>query len=218
MRRIIPALAVLSMLLAAGPVHADRTQVYSIRGADCGDCGNQVLAALKKLKGVKRATFDRYTVEVTATITDALSNAQVSDCIQKSSPEFTVIPGAGNGAYLPLPKYPQSADVQVLTRDGSALGDLAKLRVAGKYTVFDVYADWCGPCRVLDRDLRDLLTTRSDIAVRKLNVVRFESPLAREFGTSLKVLPHVVVFTPTGVRHDLSGADSKRVAAALRAK
>ena len=218
MRRLALALVMLALLVAAGHARADRTQVYSIRGADCGDCGNVVLASLKKLKGIKRATFDRYTVEVTATFTDALSDAQVSDWIQRSGPGFTVITGAGKGAYLPLPQYPASADVQVLTRDGSALGDLAKLRVAGKYTVFDVYADWCGPCRVLDRDLRDLATTRSDIAVRKLNVVRFESPLAREFGTALKVLPHVVVFTPTGVRHDLSGADSKRVAAALRAK
>lgn len=218
MRRLVGALVMLALLVAAGHARADRTQVYSIRGADCGDCGNQVLAALKKLKGVKRATFDRYSVEVTATVTDAISDAQVTDWIQKSSPAFTVIVGADKGAYLPLPEYPKNADVQILTRDGSALGDLAKLRVAGKYTVFDVYADWCGPCRVLDHDLRDLVATRSDIAVRKLNVVRFESPLAREFGASLKVLPHVVVFTPTGVRHDLSGADSKRVAAALRAK
>ncbi len=218
MRRIVGALVMLALLVAAGPARADRTQVYSIRGADCGDCGNQVLAALKKLKGVKRATFDRYTVEVTATVTDAISDAQVTDWIRKSSPQFTVIAGAGDGAYLPLPEYPKNADVQVLTRDGSALGDLSKLRVAGKYTVFDVYADWCGPCRVLDRDLRDRVTMRSDIAVRKLNVVRFDSPLAREFGVALKVLPHVVVFTPTGVRHDLSGADFKRVAAALSAK
>lgn len=218
MRRFLPTFAVVALLLAADPVHADRTQVYSIRGADCGDCGNQVLAALKKLKGVRRATFDRYTVEVTATVSDAIGDAQVVDWIAKSSPAFTATAGPGKGAYLPLPEYPRNADVQVLTRDGSALGDLAKLRVAGKYTVFDVYADWCGPCRVLDRDLRDLVVTRSDIAVRKLNVVRFESPLAREFGASLKVLPHVVVFSPTGVRHDLSGADGKRVAAALRAK
>jgi len=105
--------------------------------------------------------------------------------------------------------------VVVLTEDGSAVGPLDKLRVAGKYTVFDVYADWCGPCRVVDAKLRETVAVRHDIAVRKLNLVRFDTPLAKEFGLSLTALPHVVVFAPDGKRSEFTGSAWPPIARAL---
>ena len=43
--------------------------------------------------------------------------------------------------------------------------------------------------------------------MRKLNVVDFDSPLARELGPRLEALPYVVVFDPAGKRTDIVGAD-----------
>jgi thiol-disulfide isomerase/thioredoxin len=120
-------------------------------------------------------------------------------------------------AASPAP-YPSGADMAVLSKDGSAVGPLPKLRVPTKYTVFDVYADWCGPCRTVDERLRAIVTARKDVAIRKLNVVEFESPLAKELGPRLDSLPYVIVFTPSGKRIDIAGADLALLDKALAAK
>ena len=91
-----------------------------------------------------------------------------------------------------VPKgYPPDADVQVLTEKGEAVGPLERLRVKGKYTIFDVYADWCGPCNIVNRRLREIARERSDVAVRKLNVVDFSSPLGKELGPDFDSLPYL---------------------------
>lgn len=123
---------------------------------------------------------------------------------------------------LPVPvwpvekeRYPAGSDVETLTEDGSAVGPLADRRVKGKYTVFDVYADWCGPCRLVDRYLRELLQSRKDIAVRKLNVVDMDTPLARELGPDFDALPYVVVYSPDGKRSEVVGFDEEAFDEAL---
>jgi len=209
--------AVLCAVLITSPAVADRVQVYSVQGVDCGDCGTEIKAGLKKLKGVKKAEFDMYKAEVTIRLADGVTDAAVIGAIQRSGHDFRALVGPGKGAYLPAEKYPEGTDVVHVTNNGSAVGPLEKLRVPGKYTVFDLYADWCGPCRSVDAKLRETVSARKDVAVRKLNVVRFDSPLAREFGPRLKSLPYVVVFSPAGKRIDIVGADFKKLAAALQA-
>ena len=114
-----------------------------------------------------------------------------------------------------LAGYPADADVRILTDDGSAVGPLDRLRVRGKYTAFDVYADWCAPCKLIDKHLREVVTRRKDVAVRKLNVVEFSSPLARELGGDFDSLPFVVVFGPDGSRSEIVGADLEKLDKAL---
>lgn len=205
-----------SGLLAASIAHADRVQVYSVQGVDCADCGSAIKAGLKKIRGVRKAEFDIHKVEIAVTMDDRVSDDAVLDAIAHAGNGFKGTVGPGQGAYLPLERYPRGADVVVLTETGAAVGPLEKLRVAGKYTVFDVYADWCGPCRVVDARLRELTEHRQDIAVRKLDVVDFKSPLAREMGAKLKALPYLVIFAPDGRRTDLMGANTQKLTAALK--
>ena len=218
MRTPIPTLATLAALLLAAPALADRTQVFSLVGADCGDCGAEAQAVLKKLKGVKKTSWDRDKVELTAVLADGVKDEQLVAAIAAAKHEFHLEVGPGKGAYLPPAKWPEGADVQIVTKDGSAVGPLEKLRVPGKTTVFDFYADWCGPCRVVDGRLRQLVGTRDDVAVRKLNVVRFDTPLAKELGARLKALPYVIVYSPDGRRTEIVGDAPAKLAAALGAK
>jgi thiol-disulfide isomerase/thioredoxin len=208
--------AVLALLLAfAAPARADRTQVYSIQKADCGDCGAEVQAQLKKAKGIRKSSFDRYKVELTVTLADGVRDDVVLAAAERA--HLVAVVGPGHGAYLPHATYPAGADVRVLTNRGDDVGPLEALRVTGKYTVFDVYADWCGPCRIVDGQLRDVIAKRTDIAVRKLNVVSFDTPLAKRLGARLKALPYVIVFAPDGKRTELVGVDLKKLNAALGA-
>ncbi|HTM57114.1 MAG TPA: thioredoxin domain-containing protein [Candidatus Udaeobacter sp.] len=207
---------VLSMFLAARPALADRVQVFSMQGADCVECGLTVVDRLHKVKGVRHAEFDKQKVELRVKLADRTPDDVVLKTIAAAGYQGFV--GAGRGAYLPHPEYPAGADVRLVSKDGSAVGPLDQLRVPGKYTVLDVYADWCGPCRVVDSKLRDLIGRRSDLAVRKLNVVDFDSPLARQLGSRLRALPHVIVFTPSGRRIEFEGAEPAKLDAALAAK
>ena len=210
------ALLAVLLLLSALPAHAaGRVQVFSIQGADCGKCGDQIKDELKKVKGVRKSEFDVHKVELTVKLDDGVPDQAVIDAVERAGLKAVV--GPDQGFYLPSPAYPAGADVALLTRDGSAVGPLDKLRVPGKYTVFDVYADWCGPCRQVDERLRQLAAARADVAVRKLDVVDFDSPLARELGPRFEALPYVIVFSPAGKRTEIAGVDFAKLDRALSA-
>jgi thiol-disulfide isomerase/thioredoxin len=200
-------------VVAAASALAERTEVYSIRGADCASCAERLESELRKLPGIRKVRFDKHKVELSVRMEDGIQDAVVLAAAERAG--VVALAGAGRGSYLPHPDYPAGADVVTLTKDGSKVGPLEKLRAPGKYTVFDVYADWCGPCRDVERRLFEIVAVRRDVAVRRLNVVDFDSPLAKEIGAKLDTLPYVVVFTPTGKRSELAGASLKKLEAAL---
>jgi thiol-disulfide isomerase/thioredoxin/copper chaperone CopZ len=195
---------------------ADRTQTYSVQGTDCASCADAIKAELRKIPGVKTVGFDKHAVELYVRMRDDVADELILDAIARAGKGFKGFVGAGQGAYLPIPDFPAGSDMQVLTSDGSAVGPLPRLAVAGKYTVFDVYADWCGPCREVDERLRKLATVRKDVAFRRLNVRDFDTPLARELGPEFETLPFVVVMTPAGKRFEISGTDFEKLDLALQ--
>ena len=211
-KRVFVSASVLAF--AAAPARADRVQVYSIQGADCASCGEKIRGALKKVKGIKKTEFDMHTVELTVEMEDGVADSVVLAAAEKVG--LRAIVGAGQGAYLPKDPFPAGADVLELNKEGEAVGPLDKLRVADKFTVFDVYADWCGPCRDVDKKLREIVARRPDVAVRKLSVVDFDSPLAQELG--IEMLPYVVVFTPEGKKTEIHGAELGKIDKALKKK
>jgi copper chaperone CopZ/thiol-disulfide isomerase/thioredoxin len=210
-------LALVFVLLAVPfPALAERTQVYSVQGVDCASCADRIKAELKKVKGVKKVDFDKHAVELTVKMDDGVADQAVLDAVARAEQGLRAVVGPGQGAYLPFESFPAGADYQLLTSDGSAVGPLPKLAVAGKYTVFDVFAEWCGPCREVDERLRKVVAERSDVAVRKLNVRDFDTALARELGPAFDTLPYVVVVTPRGKKIEVAGVDFEKLDKALR--
>ena len=63
----------------------------------------------------------------------------------------------------------------------------------------DFYADWCGPCTVLERRLERYMTAHRDIALRRVNIGKWNNAAARQ-ATSLgaTALPYVRVYAPNG--------------------
>jgi thiol:disulfide interchange protein len=100
----------------------------------------------------------------------------------------------------PLPTLSSSADLAWLTNSGDAVGALDAHAVKGKVTVFDFYADWCAPCRKVDLHVYALLNRRADLAVRKINVISWDSAAAKEHLANAGALPFVVVFDKRGQR------------------
>src|SRR5262249_11724905 len=147
---------------------------------DCADCGDRIVDELRRRPGVYRATFDRRRAEVRV---DASGSFDVMTEVRRlaANEGFEAILGAGQGAYLQPPKFPDGADVQLVVRDGAALPSLDALAVKGKVTVVDFGAAWCRPCRSVDEHMVDVLVQHHDVAYRKLEIGDWDSPLAQRY-------------------------------------
>ena len=213
-------LMTLATLSLATPARADRVQVFSVQGVYCGNCEEEIRPFLKKVKGVKSWKFDEARSEFKITLADNVPDQAIVEAFERQGC-YRAIPGPGkgakSGAYKDAP-YPPGADFALVTDKGEAVGSLEKLRVPGKYTVLDFYADWCGPCHKIDKRLREIVADRKDVAVRKLNIVHFESPLAKELGRKLRGLPYLIVFAPDGKRTEILGENPKQLDRALKVR
>jgi thiol-disulfide isomerase/thioredoxin len=119
-------------------------------------------------------------------------------CPEHDIPESQCLLCHPDLTFEPLPTLPEGADLQWLSQAGEDVPELASLVVKGKVTVFDFYADWCAPCQKVDRHVYGLLQHRQDLAVRKLNVVTWDSALARHHLSGVAGLPHLRVYGRDG--------------------
>ena len=112
-----------------------------------------------------------------------------------------IVGGAlGYAAYLasggrPAPEETQG-DISIVSRGQPV--NLEASVVSGKYTIFDFYADWCPPCRVLDVQLHQLAARHDNVAIRKIDIIDWTTPVVRQHG--VEGLPHLILFGPDGKR------------------
>jgi thiol-disulfide isomerase/thioredoxin len=196
------------------PADAHKTVVSLIK-IDCADCGQQLVEDLRKRPGVYDATFNKRAAEVS--VISSPSFDVFTAVRQLASVEgFGAILGAGQGKYIEWAKFPEGADVKSVAKDGEDVPDLKPLLVAGKVTVVDFSAIWCEPCRKLDDHMAKLLSGRSDVAYRKLDIGDWDTPLAQRYLRSVPALPYVIVYGPGGAKvEEIAGLDLARVDAAV---
>jgi thiol-disulfide isomerase/thioredoxin len=111
-----------------------------------------------------------------------------SQCL-KCSPELD---------FSPPEKPPAGADVRDLVEEGQDVPRLEAHLVPGKVTVFDFYAVWCLPCRRVDQRIYAVLARRRDVALRKINVGSWDTPVAQRWLADVAELPLVVIYDRRG--------------------
>jgi thiol-disulfide isomerase/thioredoxin len=91
--------------------------------------------------------------------------------------------------------HDEHADVSDVVRAGEAR-PLAG--VPGKWTVFDFWATWCEACITLEKELGELAHGRPDLAVRRVNIVDFDSAISKQELKGVGELPHIRIVDPNG--------------------
>jgi thiol-disulfide isomerase/thioredoxin len=104
-----------------------------------------------------------------------------------------------------------AAEIQTITHGREV--DIEAHLVPGKYVLFDFYADWCGPCRALEPQIRELAGRHDDqLVVRKVDIINWDSPVSRQY--RLSSIPYMVLYGPDGTR--IAAGDAGSVIHRLR--
>jgi thioredoxin 1 len=74
--------------------------------------------------------------------------------------------------------------------------DINQHLALGNVTVLEFYADWCGPCRMLSPSLEQMVQTDPEVALRKIDIVRWGTPVSQQFG--VHAVPQVNVYNRAG--------------------
>jgi thiol-disulfide isomerase/thioredoxin len=97
------------------------------------------------------------------------------------------LPGRGGETVL-------KGDMKIISKGEEVV--LGQHLAAGKYTLFDFYADWCPPCWEVDPDLEWLAVETTNVAVRKINIIDWSTPVVRQH--DVQDLPHFLLFDSAG--------------------
>jgi thiol-disulfide isomerase/thioredoxin len=147
----------------------------------------------------------------------AVSFKQKGDwCPEHDVPESQCLECHPDLDFSPPGAPPPGSDVVQLVSDGRDLPALEPHRVPNKVTVFDFHAAWCPPCRKVDEHLYPTLAKRTDIALRKIDVGSWDTPVARRWLSEVPELPYLVIFDKNGRKvATISGAQLKDIDRAL---
>ena len=107
--------------------------------------------------------------------------------------------GDGHGDGHDSAEKPGVGDVADAARGGESF-ELHRVLAPRKVTVIDFWADWCHSCKHIDARLKQLAAQHADLAVRRVEVPEFDSPVADQHLKGVSSLPQIWVFDRTGKR------------------
>lgn len=201
MRAFIPLLLLLGACATtpAGSSGGVET-VLSLQGLDCRDCAAKAAERLREEPGVREVIFDEAKVELYVIHEPGRpAPERLAQVAHEADEEWKVVLGAGYGSWVTRVKFPPNADVQWISKAGEDVEVAAHL-APGKVTVLDFYADWCGPCREVDLEMMEILEKHTGVALRKINIVDWDSPVTKHYMADVATLPYLVVHGKDGRR------------------
>ena len=187
---------ILTAGFTVGCAHNFKPGVLSLQEIECASCGMMVVEELKDNAQIRKPSFDKESAEVSFEFNaDQTNPAQIIESLKWTN--YTMHEGAGQGSYQTMRKFTQDIDVKTITAPGEMV-DIYQHLVPGKMTVVDFFATWCGPCRRADEFFAELLTKRDDIALRKVDIIDWDSDVAKHYLQDATEIPYMIVFDAEG--------------------
>lgn len=186
------------LALALASAAAADTFTFKVVGIDCASCAPPIVKALSSVDGVTRARVDANAKTATVEVPAGFDREKLRAAVSNAGFE-AVFPGEKPRDIEPLPaEVVKALDIRTFT-DGHRV-DIARLVEPGKVTIVDFYADWCGPCHVLEARLQHLMTgNKKNLAVRRVNIGKWDNDAAKQ-ATELRAeaLPYIRVYDARG--------------------
>lgn len=157
---------------------------FKVIGIDCAGCGPPIVKALKAVPGVTAARIDTKSGMVTVDVPPGFDESKLHAAVVNAGFETAA-------SFTPLsPDVVKTLDVAPY--DGKTLA-------AGKITIVDYYADWCGPCAILESRVHRYMAAHPNVALRRADIGKWDTPAARQ-ATKLgaTALPYVRIYDARG--------------------
>jgi thiol-disulfide isomerase/thioredoxin len=196
MRMLFAALS----LLFASALSAE-TFSFTVIGIDCAACAPPIVKTLQSVAGVTNPRVDTKKSIATVDIPPGFDKNKIREAVIASG--FGVVfPGEKPKSGIDALPEDVVRTLDIKTDTSGRRADIAKLVVPGKITIIDFYADWCGPCRVLENRLEHLMAggRRNELAIRRLNIGKWDNALAKQATHEFKLeaLPYIRVYDRKG--------------------
>ena len=186
---------ILGLLLATDASAAKLT--FTVVGIDCQECSKPITKILSSVDGVSKPALDWKKGIASVQVPPRFDVEKIRTALQKQGFE-AIFQGEKRRDLQPLPEAVRKT-LDIKTYPGTKKIELASILAPGKITILDFYADWCGPCHVVDARLQHLLQGNPALAVRRLDVGKWDNAVAKQ-ATALgaEALPYVRVYDANG--------------------
>jgi len=196
--RVVRVAFSICLLLSGAFALADEPLKFTVVGIDCEACAPPILKALKALPDVKNPKLDWKAGAATVEVPAGYDREKIRTALKDLGFE-AVFPGEERADLKPLPEE-AVARLDIAPASHGEKIDIAKTVVPGKITVLDYGATWCGPCHVLEARLQRLVMGNPGIAVRRVDVGKWDNAAAKQATSEFRIesLPYVRVYDASG--------------------
>ena len=195
-RLVFPVAGAVLLLLAAKESRAEAFE-FRVVGIECKLCAAPIQKALASVPGVRKARVDWKKESAEVEIPSDFDKSELKASLERLGFQ-AVFPGETARGFEPLPPE-DLAKLDIRTFDGREAVDEKSLASPGKTTLIDYYADWCGPCKVLELRLQHYMALHADISLRRVDIAKWDNAAARRVTRQgAASLPYVRVYDPTG--------------------
>lgn len=188
----------LAFFIVATQTFAQDQQVYrfTVEGMSCGACANSVQSKLAEIEGIDRVVVNFDTKTAVVHTSESIDKEKIRKVITDMNFEALF----GDEQLVEPLTDEQRKKLDIKTVKGGKRINFKEHLSDQKFTIFDFYADWCGPCKVFSPKVENLLLQHKDVALRKVDVVEWKSDLAKQLTKDYELpsLPLTLVFNRKG--------------------